>query len=170
MRRSLTRLWTRTRELWERARREHSTPREVGWSVAVGFFSGAMPLVGFRMWIALGLASVLRLNRLWAFFGSRLCFSAVLVWIVFGEVELGHRLRAGSWADVAPADILAAGRGLLADWLLGVPLVAVPLSAAVGLVAYRVCRRTQAGVRRTPGEPRPPTSGSRPSTPPAPTS
>jgi uncharacterized protein (DUF2062 family) len=170
VRRLASRLWSGTRELWERLRREHSSPREIGWSVGVGFFSGALPFVGFRVWIALGLASLLRLNRLWAFLGSRLCFSAVLVWVLFGEVELSHRLRTSTWANVSPADVLSNWRVLLLDWLLGVALVALPLSAVIGLLAYGIARRARGRVTRTLDGPRPPSSGSRPTAPPAPTS
>lgn len=71
------RAFARTRELWERAKREHSTPREVGWSVGVGLFCGCTPFLGLHMWIALGLASPFRLNRLWAFLGSRVSSNVI---------------------------------------------------------------------------------------------
>ena len=173
MRRLLTRLWKQTRDLWERARKEHSTPREVGWSVGIGVFCGCTPLLGLHMWLALLLASVLRLNRLWAFLGSRVSTNVLFVWIAFGEIEVAHHLRAGTWASLAPSGVLAQGKELLADWVLGTILVGGPLALIVGLLAYASARRWQAQrdvTSRTPVAPRPPTSGSRPSTPPAPTS
>jgi hypothetical protein len=170
VRRLVSRLWKPTRELWERARKEHSTPREIGWSVAVGVFCGCTPFLGLHMWIALAAATVLRLNRLWAFLGSRVCISVVIVWIAFAEIELAHRLRTGGWLAIPANDMLASGRQLLGDWLLGTPLVGVPLAALLGLLAYRgALRRRASGVTRTPGPPRPPSSGSPPSAPPAPT-
>jgi len=151
----------RLRGLWDQARREHSTPREVGWSVAVGVFSGCTPLWGLHMWIALGLASVLKLNRLWAFLGSRVSMAPIFVWIVFVEIELAHRVRTGAWAALTPTQALERGRELLGDWALGAPVVGLGLGAVLGLAAYGLALLRP--VRdRTPGEPRPPSSGSPP--------
>jgi uncharacterized protein (DUF2062 family) len=165
------------RELWDRARREHSTPPEVAWSVAVGVLSGSTPLWGLHMWIALGLATVLRLNRLWAFLGSRVSFGPIYVWIVLSEIELGHRARTGAWASmtahdawsyVAAGGFLHQGKELLVDWIAGSFAVGPALAAAAGLVAYGAARRAPV-TPRTPGALLPPSSGSPRSEPPAPT-
>ncbi|HEY3822824.1 MAG TPA: DUF2062 domain-containing protein [Polyangiaceae bacterium] len=170
----LTRFWQRTRELWRRARREHSTPREVGWSVAVGVFCGCSPFVGLHMWMALGLATVFRLNRLWAFLGSRISSNVLLAWLAFSEIELAHRLRTGAWMALAPSDVLVEGWQLFGDWLFGSLLVGATLAALLGLLVYALARRWRrdapAVTPRTPAEPLPPSSGSPPSAPPAPTS
>jgi uncharacterized protein (DUF2062 family) len=163
----------RARDLWERAKREHSTPREVGWSVAIGVFCGCTPFIGFHMWMALGLATVFRLNRLWAFLGSRVSPNVVFAWLAFSEIEVAHRLRTGAWEPLAPEDVLTHGRQLLGDWLLGSVLVGGALAALLGLLAYRASRGWQR--RRTlrppppPDAAPPPSSGSRPSAPPEPT-
>jgi uncharacterized protein (DUF2062 family) len=155
------------RRLWRRALDEHSTPREVAWSVGVGVFSGCTPFFGLHMWIALALATLFRLNRVWAFLGSRVSSNLIYVWIAFAEIELAHRLRTGAWATLAPRDALVHGKELLGDWLLGSGVVGAALAAATGLLAYALARRR--GVTpRTPDEPRPPTSESPPSAPPAP--
>ena len=176
--RFITRVWLRIRDLWRRARREHSTPREVGWSVAIGVFCGCTPFVGLHMWMALGLATALRLNRLWAFLGSRISSNVILAWIAFAEIELAHRLRTGEWIPLAPADVLAHGWQLFdwhlfGDWLLGAVLVGAVLAALLGALAYGLARWRRPDVPltpRTPEEPLPPSSGSRPSAPRAPTS
>jgi uncharacterized protein len=140
--------------------------------VAVGVLSGCTPLLGLHMWIALGIASLVRLNRLWAFVGSRVSTNVFFVWIAFSEIELAHRLRTGAWLPLEPREAIDHGRELLEDWLLGTPLVGIPLATVLGLLAYAASRRWRARrlTRRTPDEPRPPSSGSRPSAPPAPTS
>jgi uncharacterized protein (DUF2062 family) len=163
------------RALWERAKREHSTPREVGWSVAVGVFSGCTPFLGVHMWIALALATVLRLNRLWAFLGSRVSSNVLFVWIAFAEIELAHRVRVGQWAPLAPERALDHGRQLLGDWLVGAAFVGGVLAAALGFAAYFAAKRWQrergGSVKpHTPDAPPPPSSESPPSAPPAPTS
>jgi uncharacterized protein (DUF2062 family) len=176
--RFLTRFWRRIRDLWRRAKAEHSTPREVGWSVAIGVFCGCTPFIGFHMWMALGLATALRLNRLWAFLGSRISTNVVLAWIAFSEIQLAHRLRTGAWLPLNPADILAHPWQLfgqvVGDWLVGAILVGAVLAALLGALSYGLARRWRPrGVPlrpRTLEEPRPPSSGSRPSAPRAPTS
>jgi uncharacterized protein (DUF2062 family) len=167
-------LGQRTRDLWARAKREHSTPPEVGWSVALGVFWGCSPFIGLHMWIALAFATALRLNRLWAFVGSRVSSSVVLAWIAFSEIELAHRLRTGTWMALTPdqlrVHVLDQGWKLLGDWLLGWGIVGPTLAALLGACAFAAAHRWERVKRRRREAPLPPTSGSRPSAPPAPTS
>lgn len=153
----------RARRLWERARREHATPREVGLAVAVGVFAGCTPFLGLHMWIALGIATVIRVNRLWAFAGSRISILPLFAWIGFCEIESAHRLRTGAWAPLAPAQVLAHGADLLTDWLIGTALVGGGLAALAGAIAYALARRWQKDVTpRTLAESHPPSSESPP--------
>jgi uncharacterized protein (DUF2062 family) len=140
----LTRLFRGLRGLFLLALRERATPRETGLSVAVGAFSSSTPFVGFHIWMALGLATVLRLNRLWAALGSRASPPPVLALLAFSQVQLAHRLRTGHWVPLAVHEILAHSRELFLDWLLGTPLVGGAYAAALGLLAYVVARRRAA--------------------------
>jgi uncharacterized protein (DUF2062 family) len=127
--------------LWERAKNERSTPYELGWAIGVGVFAGCTPFFGFHMWVALALATLLRLNRLWAFVGSRVSFTPLFAFITFCEIESAHLLRTGTWAPLTPHDALDHGKELLADWFLGTILVGVMLGAALGLAASLAARR-----------------------------
>jgi uncharacterized protein (DUF2062 family) len=155
----------RGRALLVQAKNEHSSPREVGFAVATGVFSACTPFLGFHMWIALALATVFRLNRLWAFLGSRISIVPVFLLISFCEIELGHRLRKGKWVAMSVHDALAHGRELGVDWALGTVLVGVALAAAVGLAAYGVARGWTKVTLRTPDAPLRPSSESPPSAP-----
>jgi uncharacterized protein (DUF2062 family) len=171
----LHRLWQRIRDLWRRAKREHSTPREVGWSVGIGVFCGCSPFVGAHMWMALGLATAFKLNRLWAFLGSRISTSILLAWIAFSEIELAHRVRTGEWMPLKPDDVFVHVWELFGDWLVGSLVVGAVLGALLGSLTYALARRWRREeadpvTPRTPGEPLPPSSGSRRSAPRAPTS
>jgi uncharacterized protein (DUF2062 family) len=135
------RILRKLRALWLLAKREHATPRELAWAVGVGVFVGCSPWVGFHGGIAVALATLLRLNRLWTFLGSRVATFAILVWIAFAEVELGHRLRTGRWAPIHVATALEEGRALLVDWVLGSVLVGALLGVLVGGIAYAIARR-----------------------------
>lgn len=149
--------------LFESARREQGSPHKIALSVAAGVFAACTPLWGFHMWIALGLATLFRLNRLWAFLASRLSFGPVFLWITFSEIEVGQRLRTGAWAVLALKDALAHGHELLADWVLGAGIVGGALAALAGIATYplAVSWRRRAAVL-------PPTLECPPSAPPSP--
>jgi uncharacterized protein (DUF2062 family) len=165
-------------ELFARARREHSSPREIGLSVGIGVFCACTPFLGLHMWMALAAATLLRLNRLWAFLASRASVTPIFLWITFCEIEIAHRLRSGAWASLAPREALSHGPALLTDWLIGSAIVGGLLGVAAGSVAYAWARSRLSAQpndaegapqpalsSHTPGGLRPPTSGSLRSTP-----
>jgi uncharacterized protein (DUF2062 family) len=161
-------LAARVRDLWERALREHSSPRETGLSVGVGVFSGCTPFLGFHLGIAILLATALRLNRLWAALGSRFSILPVFLWVTFGELEVAHRLRTGAWADLTPKSAFAHANDLLADWALGTVVVGGGLALAAGLLAYALAVRSLRRASRTRAAARPLSSEYLPSARPAP--
>jgi uncharacterized protein (DUF2062 family) len=159
----------RLRALWDLARRERSSPHQTALSIAIGTFAAFTPFIGLHMWIALGLATLLRLNRLWAFLASRVSIAPVFATVAFAEIEAAHRLRTGTWLPLAPTDVLGHARELMLDWLLGTPLVGGALAACAGGITYVVARRVAttraAALTHTPGELPPPSSESPPSEP-----
>ena len=155
----LRNLYERARDLWLRALREHTTPRELGMSVGLGVFVGCTPFIGFHIWIALGLSTLFQLNRVWAMVGSRVSFFLVLPWIVLAEIQLGHRGRTGEWAPILARDAMAHRGEYLLDWSLGVVPVGCALGLALGSTAYVIARR-RALTPRTPSPAPPPTSES----------
>jgi uncharacterized protein (DUF2062 family) len=160
------RVWRRVRDfardLWERAKREPSSPRQVGLSVALGAFIACTPFLGFHFWIALGLASLFRLNRLWAMIASRLSSTPILLATTFAEIELAHRLRTGAWVAMNWHDAFAEARELVADWILGTILVGIPIAACAGLAAAAAARRWQRLSQNRLEAPRLPSSESQP--------
>jgi uncharacterized protein (DUF2062 family) len=155
-------LYERARALWLQALRENTTPAKVGSSVGLGVFVGCTPFIGFHFAIALGLATLLRLNRVWALVGSRASFFVTLPWIILAEVDIAHRLRTGRWAPLLARDAIDHGREYLLDWWLGVIPVGCALGAALGLLTYLVARRRARLTPRTLSRSPPPTSGSPP--------
>lgn len=158
----LQKLYQRTLALWRAALREHTTPRELALSIALGVFVGCTPFIGFHLWIALALATLLRLNRLWAMIGSRVAFFLILPWIVLAEVQLAHRLRTGAWAPLLARDALDHAHEYLLDWSIGFVPVGCAFGLAVGSLAYVVARRRERLRPRTPSPAPPPTSESHP--------
>lgn len=168
--------------LWNRARSERSTPREIGLSVGVGVFAGCSPFVGLHFWIALAAATMLRLNRLWAALGSRISSTPLLLGIAFCEIEFAHRVRTGVWVALSWHEAIGRGRELFADWLLGAVSLGSAIAAVLGFAAYLFARRWRGAsangpasrlpftsIASKPSAPHPPSSESPPSTPPAPT-
>ena len=134
--------------LWERLKNEPTTPREIGWAIAVGVFAGCTPFVGLHMLIAIAIATVFRLHRLWAFAGSRISFAPLFAAITFCEIEGAHRLRRGSWLPLSRDDAVRHGADLMADWILGAALLGSVLAAVLGFAAYVGARVWQTSARR----------------------
>lgn len=151
--------------LWDRAKRERSSPRELGWSVGVGAFVACTPLLGFHLWLALGLATMLRLNRLWTLIASRLSSTPVLLVTAFCEIETAHRLRTGRWVPLAVHEAFSHGRELLVDWILGTVLVGGFVAVCAGFLAYALARAHRDATAHTRGPRLRPFSGSPPSEP-----
>lgn len=130
--------------LWKRARSEHATPKQIGMAVAIGVFAGCTPAVGVHGPLALGLATAFKLNRLWAWIGSRVSNVVTLPFVVYAEVQLAHRLRSGVYLDITRQAIEARMRddamgligSLLFDWLLGMIPVGGGLAVIFGLLSY----------------------------------
>ena len=132
----LRRWWTKLRNLWRLAWTERTTPRELGLALALGALIGSTPVIGFHGLIAMALATLLRLNRLIAFLGSRLSTPFVLPFIVLAEIELAHRVRCGEFVHLTTHDVLAHAHGLLLDWCLGTIPVGLALATIAGLLGY----------------------------------
>jgi uncharacterized protein (DUF2062 family) len=135
MRKHLRALIARGKLLLQQAHSERASPREIAIAVALGAFAGCSPAIGAHGWLAVGLATILRKNRLFAFFGSRVSFFLTLPWIVLLEIQLSHRLRTGAWAELSAETALAQAHLLLLDWCLGwipVGLFFAALTAPLG--------------------------------------
>jgi uncharacterized protein (DUF2062 family) len=171
----LRRFWKRARDLWERAKNERASPGQIAWAVGIGVFSGCTPAMGVHGWVAVALATIFRLNRLWAFIGSRISSFLVLPWIILAEIQLAHRLRTGHFLTITKDDALKQAGELLLDWCLGTIPVGGALALFFGLLAYVVARARasrrkaateapapDAVLTRTPAEPPPRSSESPP--------
>jgi uncharacterized protein (DUF2062 family) len=139
----LARLWNKLKSLWLLARTERATPREVFWAVFVGAFMGCTPAIGIHGGLAVGAATLFRKNRLFAWLGSRVSNVLVLPFIVYAEVQVAHRLRAGTWAALSfeRERVVAQAGELLLDWCLGSVPVGAAIGALAGLLAWAWARR-----------------------------
>jgi uncharacterized protein (DUF2062 family) len=157
----LTRLLSKLRGLWRTALAEHATPRDIAWAVGIGAFIGCTPAVGIRPWIAIGVATLLRKNRLFAYFGSHTSNLLMTPFIMLAEIQLSHRWRTGTWVDIDRAHILDLAPTLLLDWCLGTIPVGLAVALALGGLAFVLARRrdARAATTRVLDEARSPSSG-----------
>lgn len=146
----LRRLWQKIVTLWRAAKSERAAPHEIGWAVAIGAFAGCTPALGFHGFVGLGLATLFRKNRLFAWLGTRISNMIFLPFIVYAEVQVAHRLRTGAWADIVidrehPFDAMWP---LLLDWLLGCIPVGGAIALVMGLASWGIARwRARRAVR-----------------------
>jgi len=154
------RLSEKIRLLWKLAKSERATPREIGWAVAIGAFAGCTPAVGVHGPVAMGLATLARKNRLFAWLGSRISNMLMLPFIALAEVQISHRIRTGAFVDLTRENILDQAPHLLLDWCLGMFPVGGAFGLVMGLGAYALAHRRDArkqrATRPTPAELPPP--------------
>jgi uncharacterized protein (DUF2062 family) len=131
-----SRFLQRVRDIWTLLWKEHTTPREIGLAVAMGVFVGCTPAFGFHGWIALGLATLFRLNRIWSWAGSRISNFLIYPWIAIGEIELGHFLRFGDHMRLTEKEVMSQRGKLIVDWLIGSLPVGIGGAIFFGGVAY----------------------------------
>ncbi len=156
----LRRLWEKLKLLWKLAKSERASPREIGWAVFWGVFAGCTPAVGFHGPLALGVATVMRKNRLWAWIGSRISNMMILPFIALAEIQLAHVIRTGETLSLHYRDALERAPELLLDWLLGTIPVGAAIGAVFGLIAYAWAARRASLTPRTPASDPPRSSGS----------
>jgi uncharacterized protein (DUF2062 family) len=156
--------------LWQLAKTEHASPAQIAGAVALGSAASVAPfLFGLHFWVTLALATLFRVNRLWAACASQgpSLFGLLRAPIVFAEVELGSRLLTGGWLDLDLRDIAAAARRLALFWGVGGAVFSLVVALVLGPAAYVWARRRV--IPRTPDGPHPASSESPPSAPPEPT-
>jgi uncharacterized protein (DUF2062 family) len=148
------RLWEKLKLLWKLAKSERASPREIGWAVAIGAFAGCTPAVGVHGPLAMGLATLFKKNRLFAWLGSRISNMIMLPFIALAEVQVAHLIRTGRWLDIEinRHNAMDQAGALLLDWCIGT----VPVGGAIGLVmglgAYGLAHRRDARRKRAEAE------------------
>lgn len=133
----LGRLLLKIKALWERAKTERASPRQIASAVFIGGFIGCSPAIGFRGWISLAVATVLRQNRLFAWLTSQVLANMIVTPpIVVAEVQVAHRIREGTWVTIDRTRALEQAGDLILDWCLGTIPVGVAVGGVLAALAY----------------------------------
>jgi len=156
----LRRLWEKIKLLWKLAKSERASPREIGWAVFIGAFAGCTPAVGVHGPLAMALATIFKKNRLFAWLGSRISNMVFLPFIALAEVQVAHRLRAGTWLDLDRQHALDRAGELLLDWCLGTIPVGFAIGGVMGLGAWGLAHRRDTRRARATGSAPAPASAS----------
>lgn len=145
------------RELLRRAAKggltEHASPARIGVAVALGVWIACTPFYGLQTLLALGIAWMLRLNRLVTVAASQISIPPVSPLLVVaavqtGEILLHGRLLAQRFGDFNASSAIAWARFLFVSWLLGGCVMGIVLGAAFGFGTYVLLSLSRGGKRR----------------------
>jgi uncharacterized protein (DUF2062 family) len=142
------RLRRRLRAAWRRLVRERSSPAQIGVAVFWGVVVGCSPFYGFQNLIAIGSSTLFRLNRVAVVLAAQITMPPLNVLIVFASFQVGHRLRSGTWLDLAVGEVrdmpLRDLAGELAyDFALGAFAVGVALAIPISIVVAKLVARSR---------------------------
>lgn len=135
------RFWEKLTTLWRIARSERASPRDIGWAVAIGAFAGCTPALGLHGPLAIGLATLLKKNRLFAWLGSRISNMVFLPFITIAEVQVSHRVRTGEWVTLDREHALDQAASLILDWCLGTIPVGITIGSIMGVASWAFATR-----------------------------
>ena len=149
---ALRRTVARLRGRFEALKAEHASATRLGVAVGVGVFCGLSPLIGFQILMALGLAWLLRLNKLAVMLGLQISAPPMTPLVVLAEIQLGELLLHGQLLPLSLARIKATpGRELLETFLVDLTVggltSGVIVGAALGSITFRLIQRRR---RETP--------------------
>lgn len=131
-------LWEKIGRLWTLAKSERASPREIGWAVFIGAFAGCTPALGAHGVLAMGLATLFRKSRLFAWLGSRISNMVFLPFIALAEVQVAHYARTGTFLTIDRQHVIAEAPSMLLDWCLGTIPVGIAIGGALGSVAWAI--------------------------------
>ncbi len=125
---------------------EHTDePTRLAGAVGLGLFCGLAPIWGFQAITCVALAHWLRVNKAIAVVASHISLPPVVPFILFADLQIGHRLFQGEWLRLALAD-MTWSRAMEYFWetFVGSCLLAVAVGLAGFLSAWIIaqgCRK-----------------------------
>ena len=136
--------WLRAR--FDALKAEHSSAARLGVAVGVGVFCGLSPLLGFQTLLALGLAWLLRLNKLAVMLGLQISAPPLTPLVVLAEIQLGELIVRGRLLPLSVEGIKAMpGRELLRTFLVDLTVggltSGVIVGALLGAITVRLIER-----------------------------
>lgn len=136
------------RKAWRGLLQERSSPTRIGIAVFWGVIVGCSPFYGFQNLIAVGSATLFRLNRPAVVLAAQVTMPPFTPLIIFASLQVGHLLRAGEWLAISLAEVRASepeelAKRLAGDFVLGSFTVGVALAIPISLLAVRAVVRSR---------------------------
>lgn len=125
---------------------EHNDPVQLGVAVALGVLIGCSPFLGAQTLAGLGLAWILRLNRVAVLLGLQISVPPLTPLVLFADAQVGAFALRGEWLPLSVeamrtvhsfGDVAA----LLGVMVLGGAIVGAVLAVAAGLATTVAIRR-----------------------------
>ena len=135
-------LRTATRRLMH----EHTDPVRLGVAVGFGVLIGCSPFLGVQTLVGLGLAWILRLNRVAVLLGLQISVPPLTPFVLFADAQLGALSLRGQWLPLS-VEAMRAVRSfrevadLLGVLVLGGAILGAVLAVVSGLATTFVIRR-----------------------------
>jgi uncharacterized protein (DUF2062 family) len=136
------------RRSWRALLEERSSPARIGVAVFWGVVVGCSPFYGFQNLIAVGSATLFRLNRPAVVLAAQVTMPPFTPLVIFASLQVGHLLRFGQWLAISLDEVRAAepeelAKRLAADFVLGSFTVGVALGIPIALLAMRAVVRSR---------------------------
>jgi hypothetical protein len=132
-----------------RLAKEHADPSRLGAAVAFGVWLGCTPFYGLQTLLGLGVAPVLRLNRLGVLLGLQISIPPIAPFLLFANAQLGSLLLRRHWLPLSidalralPTPQLFAD--LFGDLLVGGAIVGVLLAVPAWFLTTYLVRKSRA--------------------------
>ena len=131
--------------------REHASPGRLALACVVGGMIGATPFFGLHIFIAIGAALLLRLNRAAVYGAANISIPPLAPFLGAACIEVGARILTGHGATIGFHDVARSSPWRLAGavfvaWVVGAPLVGGAIGAIIGAVVYAGARARERGV------------------------
>ncbi len=125
---------------------EHTDPVQLGVAVGLGVLIGCSPFLGVQTLVGLGLAWILRLNRVAVLLGLQVSVPPLTAFVLFADAQVGALSLRGRWLPLS-VEAMRAVRSfrevadLLGVLVLGGAIVGAVLAVVTGLATTFVIRR-----------------------------
>ena len=147
---SLLAILRQLRDRFELLLEEHASAARLGVGVATGVLIGCTPFLGFQVLLAIGMATVFKLNRIAVVLGTQVSTPPITPLLLFANAQVGAILLHRHWLPISLESVRDAPKArwvldLFLELLTGGLVVGGVLALGLGaLTAYFVqCYRSQ---------------------------